>query len=276
MRAFTAFNAIEIHQAKARIANSIFEFNAGGFGGQAPASRYGRGTNEESVIFVRSAQPIIVENTFRNNVDDDSTTRMSVISINANSLNHELLFDYGRSIGESGALGGYRDNHGPLVVGNRLSNNEINGMVIRGEVLTTQSIWDDTDITNVLFDTIVVPDFHTYGGLRLQSNPTQSLVVKLEGGTAGFDVTGRPLELEDRIGGTIQIIGQPKSPVVIPSQNDSAGAGIQPNGDPMVDTNNDGEYNPADLLIRRRLELILILVPRCKIIWLQCRLCSGC
>ena len=103
------------------------------------------------------------------------------------------------------------------MIGNRLSNNEINGMVIRGEVLTTQSIWDDTDITNVLFDTIVVPDFHTYGGLRLQSNPTQSLVVKLEGGNAGFDVTGRPLEIEDRIGGAIQIIGQPKSPVVITS-----------------------------------------------------------
>ena len=244
---FTAFNAIEVQQAKARVANSIFEFNAGGFGGQAPASRYGRGVNEESVIFVRDAQPIIVGNTFRNNIDDDSTTRISAISINANSLNHVLLFDYGRSTGELGALGGYRDNHGPLVIGNRLSNNEINGMVIRGEVLTTQSIWDDTDITNVLFDTIVVPDFHTYGGLRLQSNPTQSLVVKLEGGNAGFDVTGRPLEIEDRIGGAIQIIGQPKSPVVITSlKDDSAGAGIQPNGDPMVDTNNDGEYNPAD------------------------------
>lgn len=244
---FTAFNAIEVQQAKARIANSIFEFNAGGFGGQAPASRYGRGVNEESVIFARDAQPVIVGNTFRNNLDDDSTTRISAISINANSLNHELLFDYGRSTGEAGALGGYRDNHGPLVIGNRLSNNEINGMVIRGEVLTTQSIWDDTDITNVLFDTIVVPDFHTYGGLRLQSNPTQSLVVKLEGGNAGFDVTGRPLEIEDRIGGAIQIIGQPKSPVVITSlKDDSAGAGIQPNGDPMVDTNNDGEYNPAD------------------------------
>ena len=71
-------------------------------------------------------------------------------------------------------------------------------------------------------------------------------LVKLEGGN-GFDVTGRPLEIEDRIGGTIQIIGQPKSPVVITSlKDDSAGAGIQPNGDPMVDTNNDGEYNPAD------------------------------
>ena len=123
------------------------------------------------------------------------------------------------------------------MIGNRLSNNEINGMVIRGEVLTTQSIWDDTDITNVLFDTIVVPDFHTYGGLRLQSNPTQSLVVKLEGGNAGFDVTGRPLEIEDRIGGAIQIIGQPKSPVVITSLKDDSAVPKQPN-DPMVDTNN--------------------------------------
>ena len=59
---------------------------------------------------MRDAQPIIVGNTFRNNIDDDSTTRISAISINANSLNHVLLFDYGRSTGELGALGGYRDN----------------------------------------------------------------------------------------------------------------------------------------------------------------------
>ena len=186
------------------------------------------------------------------------------------------MFDYGRSTGEAGAVGGYRDNHGPLVIGNRLSNNEINGMVIRGEVLTTQSIWDDTDITNVLFDTIVVPDFHTYGGLRLQSNPTQSLVVKLEGGNAGFDVTGRPLEIEDRIGGAIQIIGQPKSPVVITSlKDDSAGAGIQPNGDPMVDTNNDGEYNPADYVDQTTTRININFGPTCKIIRPRCKLCNA-
>jgi hypothetical protein len=159
------------------------------------------------------------------------------------------MFDYGRTTGELGALVGYRDNHGPLVIGNRLSNNEINGMVIRGEVLTTNSIWDDTDITNVLFDTVIVPDFHTYGGLRLQSNPSQSLVVKLEGANAGFDVTGRPLEIDDRIGGIIQIIGQPKSPVVLTSlRDDTVGAGIQPNGDPSTDTNNDGLNDPADFV----------------------------
>jgi hypothetical protein len=47
---FTAFTAVEIHQGQARIANSVFEFNAGGFGGQAPASRFGRGANEEAAI----------------------------------------------------------------------------------------------------------------------------------------------------------------------------------------------------------------------------------
>ena len=246
---FTGFNAIEVHQAKARLANSVFEFNASGFGGQAPSSRFGRGSNEEAVVFVRSAQPVIVDNTFRNNTDNSSSTRIAAISINANSLSHELLFDYGRATGELDALEGYRDNHGPLVVGNRLSNNEINGMVIRGEVLTTNSVWDDTDITNVLFDTVIVPDFHTYGGLRLQSNPSQSLVVKLEGANAGFDVTGRPLEIDDRIGGIIQIVGQPKSPVVLTSlRDDTVGAGIQPNGDPSTDTNNDGINNPADFV----------------------------
>ena len=238
---FTAFNAVEIHQGQARIANSVFEFNAGGFGGQAPASRFGRGANEEAAIFVSDAQPIIIDNIFRNNTDVDATTRISAISINANSLSHELQYDYGRSTGQANSLSGFRNNHGPLVVGNSLSSNEINGMVIRGEVLTTQSIWDDTDITNVLFDEIVVPDFHTYGGLRLQSNPSQSLIVKIAGGGAGFDVTGRQLEIDDRIGGIIQILGQPKSPVVLTSLNDdSVGAGIQPNGDPIVDTNNDG------------------------------------
>ncbi len=243
---FTAFNAVEIHQGQARIANSVFEFNAGGFGGQAPDSRFGRGENEEAAIFVSDSQPIIIDNVFRNNTDADETTRISAISINANSLSHELQYDYGRSTGTVDSLGGYRDNHGPLVVGNRLTENEINGMVVRGEVLTTQGIWDDTDIVNVLFDEIVVPDFHTYGGLRLQSNPGQSLIIKLGDANAGFDVTGRQLEIDDRIGGTIQILGQPKSPVVITSLNDdSVGAGIQPNGDPLVDTNNDGPLTTA-------------------------------
>jgi len=58
-------------------------------------------------------------------------------------------------------------------------------MVIRGELLTVESVWDDTDIDHVLYDTITVDNFHTYGGLRLQSSTDASLVVKLGSG-AGF------------------------------------------------------------------------------------------
>ncbi|MQG87358.1 MAG: tandem-95 repeat protein [SAR202 cluster bacterium] len=241
---FAAINAVELRQAEGRVANSLFEFNAGGFGGQAPDSRYGRGVNEESVIFASDSQPIIVSNTFRDNFDADLTSRIAAISINANSLDHVLKSDYGASVGSNDSLSGFLDNRGPLVVDNRIAGNEINGMVIRGEVLTTQSVWDDTDIAHVMFDEVVVPDFHSYGGLRLQSSADQSLVVKLEGDAAGFKVTGRPLEIDDRIGGALQIIGQPKSPVVLTSlRDDSVGAGITPAGDPLTDTNNDGIFS---------------------------------
>ena len=198
------------------------------------------------MVFVRDAQPVIINNTFRNNVDIDWSTNLAAISINVNSLSHELVFDTGRSTGFADALSGYKDNHGPLIVSNVMSNNEINGLMLRGEVLTTQSIWDDTDVVHVLSDRIYIPDFHTYGGLRLQSAPSASLVVKLAGANAGFEATGRPLEINDRIGGHVQILGQPKSPVIITSlRDDTVGAGIQPNGDPLVDSNNDGTVQPS-------------------------------
>ena len=75
---------------------------------------------------------------------------MPVITINANSLIHDNLVDYGRSRGMVNVIPQYGNNSGPLVRGNRLSNNALNAMVIRGEVLTTQSVWDDTDIVHVL------------------------------------------------------------------------------------------------------------------------------
>ena len=238
---FAGFNVIEIHQADARIANSIFEFNAGGVGGQSPDHRFGRGFNRAALIFVRGAQPIIVDNIMRDNVDNDDTTFLAALDINVNSLNSDLKHDYGRATGYADAVPGFRQNHGPLVLGNRLGNNEINGMVVRGEVVTTMSIWDDTDIVHVVLDQITVPDLHTYGGLRLSSSPTQSLVVKLQGVAAGFVAKGQPLETIDRVGGVIQIIGQPKSPVVLTSfRDDSQGAGVDQQGDPQVDTNNDG------------------------------------
>ncbi len=115
-------------------------------------------------------------------------------------------------------------------------------MKVRGETLTTQGVWDDTDIVHVVFDTIYVSDFHIYGGLRLESRPSESLVVKLEGGDAGFTATGRPLDIDDRIGGVLQVVGQPGSPVVFTSlRDDSKGAGFRASDRlPQIDTNNDG------------------------------------
>lgn len=283
---FTGFNVIEVHQAQLRLTNSVIENNSLGIGGQGPLDRLGRGYNLPATIFVRGAQPIIVGNVFRdNNVLGDAALtaaryQMPVISINANSLGHENLLDYGRSTGPVDLITQYRDNAGPLVRGNQLSNNALNGMVVRGEVLTTQSIWDDTDIVHILtnqfdqqdarngqrvwaFDEVVIPEHHTFGGLRLQSSPTESLVIKLLGagqlnnnynlidnGTirnrnayegAGFTVSGRPLEMPDRIGGAIHVVGQPGFPVVLTSlHDDTVGAGVQPDGRPQTDTNNNG------------------------------------
>ena len=236
---FAGFNAIEVHQADARIANSVFEFNANGRAATGPANRFGRGENTQGVIFVRNSQPTIINNTIRNNAAQ--TSNSPAISINVNSLNYQLNTDLGRSTGYADALSGFEDNHGPLIVENRLDNNDINGLVVRGETLTTESVWDDQTITHVLFDQVIIDDFHTYGGLRLQSSADASLVVKLLGPNAGFTATGDPLEIDDRIGGAIQIVGQPKSPVVLTSlRDDTRGAGVQSNGDPLVDTNNDG------------------------------------
>ncbi|MFO0869761.1 MAG: GEVED domain-containing protein [Pirellulales bacterium] len=240
---FTAFNPVEIHQSQARITNSTFEYNENGLGGQAPAGRFGRGFNEEASVFVRGAQPVIVGNIFQHNSGP-------ALSINVNAINSTLLSDYGRTTGQLDATPGYLDNQGPLIRLNRLADNAINGLVVRGETVTTESVWDDTDIVHVLLDTVYVYDFHTFGGVRLESNPGQSLVVKLQSqdangddallpDTAGFEVNGRPLEIDDRIGGTFQVLGLPGFPVVMTSiTDDSVGAGLQPDGKPQVDTNN--------------------------------------
>ena len=232
---FAGFNVVEIHQSEVRIANSRFEYNADGQGGQSPANRYGRGANDDAVIFVRGAQPIIVSNTMLSNGG-------AAISINANALNALAQNDMGRTVGPISIVSGVNDNQGPLIRLNRLVGNNTNGMTVRGATLTTQGVWDDTDIVHVVFDTIYVPDFHTYGGLRLESNPQESLVVKLSGATAGFTATGRELDITDRIGGSLQIVGQPRFPVVLTSlSDDTVGAGFTPDGLPQTDTNGDGK-----------------------------------
>ena len=121
-------------------------------------------------------------------------------------------------------------------------------MLVRGATLTTDCVWDDTDIVHVLLDEIVVPNLHTYGGLRLQSNLTESLVVKLLGENAGFTALGTTGEIEDAIGGTLQIVGMPGYPVILTSlYDDTAGAGLDPWGQLQLDTDNaDNEAAAGD------------------------------
>jgi large repetitive protein len=113
---FKGFNVIEIHQATARIANSLIEKNDPGTGGQGPNDRFGRGPNEGATIFVRGAQPVILNNTIRDNAH-------VAISINVDAFTHELLADPGRTSGAVDQSSLYRDNRGPLVRGNLIANN---------------------------------------------------------------------------------------------------------------------------------------------------------
>ena len=271
------FNVIELHQANARITNSIIEKNANGVEGQGPLDRFGRGFNLPATIFVRGSQPIIVDNIIRDNVNPDplefnpanglGARTNAAITVNLNSLTADPITDVGRSRGTIGLIDSYGDNRGPLVRGNRLENNGLNGMVVRGEELSAQSVWDDTDIVHIvtdryddarfgwLFDEIYITDLHTFGGVRLQSSPSESLVVKLEDDEmktgqrynlnptngAGFTATGDPLEITDRIGGILHVIGQPGFPVVLTSiHDDTVGAGLRPGDLPQIDTNNNG------------------------------------
>ena len=242
-----SWNPIEIYQANVRIADSTLQNNAGGGGGD----RNGRQASSAAVIYVIGAQPVIVNNIIQNNGGP-------AIDINVNAPNNDVVPDWGRSTGlslSSAVAANYTqvannygplytqffNNYGPLVRLNALGNNTINGMVVRGGALTTQSIWDDTDIVHVVEDAIEVGNQQTQSGLRLQSSSTQSLVVKLNGLYAGFTADGTPLDISDRIGGSMQIIGQPGHPVVLTSLADgSVGAGFDPSGNPDNDTNNTG------------------------------------
>lgn len=235
---FSQFNAVEIQQANVRIANSLFQNNANGDAGGS--NRNGLLTNGPATIFVRGAQPTIVNNTFVANAGN-------IVSINANSLNFQQAADPGRRTGSLGAFTEYVNNHGPLVRLNRMANNGTNGMEVRGESIMTETIWDDTDIVHVVRSLIHTDlNLHTYDGIRLQSSLDASLVVKLLGANAGFSANGIPLDINDRIGGTLQIIGTPGHPVILTSLNDdTVGAGFRPDGQPQLDTNNNGSATIA-------------------------------
>jgi hypothetical protein len=196
---FTSFNTIEIHQADFRLTNSRLENNAAGDESSSGSVRVGRGTNSAAAIFVRGSQPVLINNRINDNEGP-------AISIDVNSLGPDLINDPGRQSELLNRTLDYSENQGPLIDGNRLSRNAINGMVVRGQTLTTQSVWDDTDIVHVVQNQITSDNFHTFGGLRIKSSATESLVVKFGGGTslAGLNATGTPLDIDNRVGGSIR------------------------------------------------------------------------
>lgn len=229
-----AFNTIEIHQAEAaRITNSKIQHSAFGLGGIAEPRRAGRGTHDAGAIFVRGAQPIIVGN----EITGTEGTEAGVISIDPNSLNATERVDYGRSRGLQNRFVSYDDNQGPLIRNNVIDDNSVNGMVVRPGVISTETVWDDTDIVHVMYGEIVVPNVFSAGGVRLESSPSESLVIKLDGQDAGFTASGTPLDIDDRIGGILNVVGQPGKPVVMTSlADDSVGAGLGLDGSAQTDT----------------------------------------
>lgn len=227
---FSDFNALEVHQGELRLANSRVENNSNGVTTSTDPDRGGRGTNSTAAIFVRGTQPIIVDNIIINNDGP-------AISANVSALNSQNVNDYGRSTGYGDRYAEGDDNFGPLVALNRLDKNSLNAFVVRGGNLTTEGIWDDTDIVHVVEDEIVVSDHQHFGGLRLASSNDESLVVKLSGAEAGFTATGVPLDNADRIGGSVQVMGTADHPVVLTSLEDcTVGAGFSPSGVHQVDT----------------------------------------
>jgi hypothetical protein len=236
------FNVIEVHQGDLRLTNTRIEQNLSGVLAGAPATdRNGRGSNAPATVFVRGAQPIIVDSDFR-------TNEGAVISINANSLSDVARPDVGRSTGRIDRFDRFDDNFGPLVADNVLDLRgvaAIAGMKVRGEEITVEGVWDDTSIAHVVEEEIIVRNFHTATGLRLLSKPGESLVVKFRGATAGLTAEGYGLDIDDRIGGTVQIVGQPGHPVILTSlSDDKVGASVDPLGKTVFDTGNDGTSTP--------------------------------
>ncbi|MGB7329054.1 MAG: tandem-95 repeat protein [Rubripirellula sp.] len=224
------FNPVEILQADVRIAHSTFSNNADGDNAGFDI-RDGIGFNGAATIFIRGAQPVLVDNTIVDNLG-------AAISINPDSLNYLSVRDHGRGTGVIDVFVADGDNQGPLISANKLDNNGINGLFIRNEVLTTESVWDDTDIVHVVEEKVISAHQYQRSGLRLKSDPNRSLVVKFQTGGSLVAENYRT-DIADAIGGTLQVIGQPGFPVVLTTINDdTVGAGFTPSGQPQLDTDN--------------------------------------
>ena len=136
---------------------------------------------------------------------------------------------------------------GRCIRNNLTGNNTVNGMVVRGGLLTTNGVWDDTDIVHVVGSTISLGNQQSLSGtLRLQSSPTESLVVKLLGTNTDIVAGGESLDIDDRTGGSLQIVGTPGHAVVLTSlKDDTVGAGLTPQGTSQKDTLNRKGVVPA-------------------------------
>ena len=178
-------------------------------------------------------------------------------------MTDEMIADVGRQTGSIDTIVGLDDNYGPLVRRNTTESTpgdvdgrrQLNGMRIRGGELVTASVWDDVDITHVLFDSVIVGNQVSSGGLTLKSRSDESLIVKMAGrGTpnsatagTGITATGATGDISDRIGGTVHVLGLPGAPVVLTSlKDDSVGAGRKIDGTARTDTNGDGAGSRPD------------------------------
>ncbi|MEL7337371.1 MAG: hypothetical protein AAFN70_14350, partial [Planctomycetota bacterium] len=228
------FAPIELQQADGRITNTRFEYNDHGQDGSGPAGRNGRLAITPSTIYVRQSQPVIVGNEFIDN-------HGSIIDVDLASMTDQFIADAGRQTADIDLIVGLDDNQGPLIRRNTTDNiagdvageRQLNGLRIRGGELVVGSVWDDTDIAHVLFESVNVGNLVSSDGLTLKSRPDESLVVKFAGrGTpnsatagTGITATGTNADISDRIGGTVHILGLPGSPVVLTSlKDDSVGA----------------------------------------------------
>ncbi|TWU47288.1 Dockerin type I repeat protein [Rubripirellula tenax] len=236
----SSFNPIEILQADVRVAHSTFANNASG-DNDGYGIRDGIGFNSAATIFVRGAQPILVDNTI---IDNDG----AAISINPDALNYLSVRDRGRGTGAVDVFVTDGDNQGPLIAANKLDNNTVNGLFIRNESLTTESVWDDADIVHVVEESVYVYNHHQRSGLRLKSDPNQSLVVKFQAG-GSINAEHVNTDVTDSIGGTVQVLGQPGFPVVMTSASDcSVGAGFTPDGVAQTDTLNENTCVSGDVI----------------------------
>jgi hypothetical protein len=248
------FAALELQQADGRVTNSRFEFNANAQAGSGPVGRFGRLSVTEATIFVRGSQPTIVGNVFASN---DGT----IIDIDSDSMGANRKLDLGRQTGTIDRFAELDDNYGPLIRLNRYADidpaaagTQFTGLEIRGGILAGPSVWDDTDIVHLLFNSITVGNIHSEGGLRLISRSDESLVVKSTGPGSPYDdrfgtgliASGTLGNAADRIGGYLHIVGTPGFPVVLTSfQDDSVGAGLTPQGTAFTDSNGDGVASRA-------------------------------